>query len=115
MSSVLKVVPILVPRMIPIDCGNVRILADISPIVMTMTEELLWRRAVTAVPVSIPFSGVRVNFINHIFNLSPDRLKSPILIMVMPKINKLMQIANNRICSILFTPSLYFMGQDTRT
>lgn len=94
-NSVLKVVPIFVPSIIPIDCGNVIILAEINPIVITITAVLLCRSAVMNVPVSIPFSGVLVNLINQPFNLFADKLNRANLIMVIPKINNKMQRTNN--------------------
>jgi hypothetical protein len=71
-NSVLKVVPILVPRIIPIDCGKVIIFAEIKPIVMTITAVLLCRRAVMNVPVNMPLKGVLVSLISQDLSFSAE-------------------------------------------
>lgn len=76
------------------------IFAEIKPIVMTMTAVLLCNNAVTKVPVTIPFSGVLVSFVSHPFNLFPDKLNNPNLIMVMPKINNKINKINNTMYSM---------------
>jgi hypothetical protein len=114
--SVLNVVPIFVPKIIPIDWGNVMILAEIRPIVMTMTAVLLCKRAVINVPVNIPFNGVLVSFISQSLNLSADKLNNPILIIVIPKINKRINKINNSMYSMSFSPSfIHCMVREKRT
>lgn len=85
------------------------IFADINPIVITITAELLCNNAVTKVPVTIPFNGVLVSFVNHPFNLSPDKLNNPNLIIVMPKINNNINKINKTMYNMSSHPSLNFM------
>lgn len=82
------------------------IFAEIKPIVMTMTAVLLCNNAVTKVPVTIPFSGVLVSLVSHPFNLFPDKLNNPNLIMVMPKINNKINNINNSMYSMSSPPPL---------
>ncbi len=103
-NSVLNVVPIFVPNIIPIDWGKVRILAEINPIAKTMTVELLWRTAVTNVPVAIPLNGVLVNFWSSRFSRFPEILNIPILIMVIPKMNSPMHKQNKTMYFTASTP-----------
>jgi hypothetical protein len=109
-NSVLKVVPILVPRIIPIDCGKVIIFAEISPIVMTITAVLLCRRAVMNVPVSIPFNGVLVSLISQDLSFSADILNNPIRMIFMPKINNKIQKINKTIYC-MSQPLFHSMGE----
>jgi hypothetical protein len=76
------------------------ILAEINPIVITITAELLCKRAVINVPVSIPFNGELVNLISHDFSLLADKLNKPNLIIVIPKINIKIQRINNNMYSM---------------
>jgi hypothetical protein len=85
--SKVKVVPIFEPRIIPIDCLKVSIPADIRPMVITMTAELLCRRAVIMVPARSPFHGASVIPASQCLIDPADRLNSPFLISVIPPRN----------------------------
>jgi hypothetical protein len=78
--------------------------------VITITAELLCKRAVIKVPVNIPFNGVLVSLINHVFNLLADKLNKPNRIIIIPKINIKIQSMNNNMYSILPAPSLHSMA-----
>ena len=70
-----KVEPIFVPRIMPIVCVKVKLPAETSPTVITMTAELLCRKPVKMIPAINPFQGLSVNFVKTVFNFSPDKLK----------------------------------------
>ncbi len=78
MNSAVRVEPIFVPSIIPIVCGKVKLPAETSPTVMTMTAELLWRTPVKRVPAINPFHGLSVTFARKVFSAAPDILNSPI-------------------------------------
>jgi hypothetical protein len=71
--------------MIPMACGNVSILAEMSPIVMTITAELLFRIAVTTMLTIRPFRGASVIVVIHFFRESPEKLYSPLTNKNIPK------------------------------
>lgn len=87
MNSVVIVVPIFVPRIIPIDCLKVMTLAEIKPIVITITAELLCKIPVTRVPTNNPLNGVLVNLISQRSRDWAEALNRPVLNRVIPKIN----------------------------
>src|SRR5690606_8406 len=100
--SAVNVVPIFVPRIIPIDCLKVKYPVAINPTTRTITAELLWIIAVMIMPVNKPFIGLFVKRISHTLNLSPVRLYKPVLITVIPNKKMAINTANNDISSIIY-------------
>ena len=82
------VVPIFVPKIIPIDCVNESIPAEMNPSVITITAELLCKIHVMRIPASNPFHGVSVKWVNLVLNDSSEIVAKPDLNRVIPKINK---------------------------
>ena len=70
-SSVVRHVPMLAPRMMPSDRGKVRTPAFTMPTVRTVTALELCRAAAATVPVRSPRSGVRVRRASIVFIHSP--------------------------------------------
>jgi hypothetical protein len=114
-NSTVTVVPIFVPRIIPMERLNVNCPAAIKPIVITITAELLCKMAVTIIPKISPFKGESFNFYNHLFIRSPDMLNNPILKMVIPAKNKIIKRTNIKIESKSITPWFMYMVDDGKT
>ena len=84
MNPNVNVVPIFVPKIIPIVCGNTSNLVETKPMVIIITAELLCKMLVTIMPANIPLVGVCVTFFNHRSSFFPEIAKSPMRIHVMP-------------------------------
>lgn len=114
-NSVVKVVPIFVPSIIPIDCGKVSSLAETNPIVMIITAELLCKTAVIKVPMITPFQGAFVNLTSHLFNESAERFMRPDLNNVIPYMNKPIKSIKNNSLTKLPPPRYISMAEGGRT